>query len=160
MKQLTYIFLCVTLLATACSSPEESIFETEVGTATIEGKLTFNKDQTDATKIVPAPGAKVKITYSSSDLTYGTATGVSISETVLATADDDGRFTVTVPAIARETTYSVQPLDYLTEYHVSDGGTGFETKTGYYEVDTPVDTDASEGQTVYVAIEYDFVSEF
>ncbi|UXX80289.1 hypothetical protein N7E81_04140 [Reichenbachiella carrageenanivorans] len=158
MKKLSYIFLCVSLLATGCSTPEDSVFETVVGTATIEGKLTFNKDQT-GTDVVPASGAKVTITYSSEDVSYGNPNGVDVTKTVEVTTNDQGRFTAEVPAIAKTATYTIKPQDFLTEYQVSDGGTGLETKTGYYEKDEET-VDTFEGETTYVSYEYTFVSEF
>ncbi|PIB35415.1 hypothetical protein BFP72_08405 [Reichenbachiella sp. 5M10] len=142
----------------ACDK-EENLFETTTGTATIEGKVEFDEDQTDGTtEYSPAVGAKIKVTYESDDLSYTGSNGVSVTKVIDLEVDADGRFTAEVPAISNNVTYTVKPLDYLTDYKGYDGSTT-TNKQGYFTAGDRT-VSMTEGEVKYITIQYGFGADF
>ncbi|RJE73097.1 hypothetical protein [Reichenbachiella sp. MSK19-1] len=160
MKKVSLSLLSLVIFVMVSCSPEENPFETSVGIAIIEGKVQFDDDLTDSEDImVAAEGAKIKISYSSHDLSFSQPNGVDVTKVIDVTVDDEGRFTVEVPAISNDVSYTVSGLDFLTEYTGYDEDFDEETKTGFYSAN-PQTISLTEGETKYVIIDYTFTSEF
>lgn len=140
----------IIVAAFSCGEIEVSKFETEVGTATIEGLVERDDDLTDGeTNLVGAASAEVFVSYFSSNLSYSGSSGINVTKTIAATTDSNGRFSVEVPAIAANVTYTVRVPKYFASYLDFNDDAEEETFEGFHP-ETSQAVTLVDGETEYV----------
>lgn len=153
----------VSLLTFSCKEElaEPTAYE---GTATIEGIVYINSDQTEGDTEVPderAANVTVRISYDSDDLSV-VSDGSGQTVVLTTTTDANGNFSITVPATNDGVDYTIETDQITISYTVSEypeGDPVTVTKEGVFNGD---ETTASPliGETEFVELNYGSGADF